>query len=139
MPLTAPALAAFGTQIYLGTDASPAVFSTPVARVGDIAVNGLSVMMQDVSNQSSSWKRTVGTLHDGGTFTFTLYFYPTLDQVMLIVFGTVPPPIRSFMLTFPDNDQWFFNGTISKWATKAPVEGVITADVEITIDGQVIL
>jgi hypothetical protein len=137
-PLPVPAEAANNTQLFLGTDVSPSVFSIFIARIGDIATNQ-SVKTVDVSNQQSNWIRKLATMHDGGTVTFPLFWLPgeAEDQDLADVYASTPPKLRSYMLQWPDGKQWFFNAYFTKWAAKAPVQGALTADLELTIDGVV--
>lgn len=136
--LNVPAEAANGTLLYLGSDASPSIFTDFIARLGDIATSQ-SVKTVDVSNQQQNWIRKLATMHDGGTVTVPLFWLPSDadDQALIDVYATTPPVLRSYKLEWPDGKAWFFNAYITKWAAKAPVQGALTADLEFTIDGVV--
>jgi hypothetical protein len=136
--LNVPAEAGNGTLLYLGSDASPSVFSDFIARLGDITTSQ-SVKTVDVSNQQSNWIRRLATIHDGGTVTVPLFWMPNDagDEALIAVYAEAPPVLRSYQLVWPDGTPWFFNAYITKWAAKAPVEGALTADLEFTIDGEV--
>lgn len=136
--LNVPAEAGNGTLLYLGSDASPSVFSDFIARLGDITTSQ-SVKTVDVSNQQSNWIRRLATIHDGGTVTVPLFWMPDDpgDEALIAVYAEAPPVLRSYQLLWPDGTPWFFNAYITKWAAKAPVEGALTADLEFTIDGEV--
>lgn len=133
-PLPVPAIGGNNTLLFLGSPASPSIFLDFIARLGDIA-SSTSVKTVDVSNQNTAWVRKLATIADGGTVTVPLFWLPsdTDDQALIDVF--VAKQLRSYQLQWPDGKSWFFNAYITKWATKAPVEGALTADLEFTIDG----
>ena len=138
------ALPAINTYLYLGTTASPPVYSTPIANVGDYTGPGMSKAVVDVTSHSNTvpWREKITTLIDGGDLTLPLYFIPsdTGHQALLAVFATNGfSGIRWFQLAFSDGtSEWHFQASISKWSTKEPVAGVVTADVTFTITGQVL-
>lgn len=134
--LPVPAEAANGTLLFLGSNASPSVFTTYIARLGDLATTS-SVKTVDVSNQQSNWIRKLATMHDGGTVTVPLFWLPSDagDEALIAVYATTPPVLRSYQIEWPDGKQWLFNAYITKWSVKAPVQGALTADLEFTIDG----
>lgn len=138
--LPVPAEAGNGTLLYLGTDASPSVFTDFIARLGDITTSQ-SVKTVDVSNQQSNWIQRLATIHDGGTVTVPLFWLPSDadDQALIDVYAEAPPVLRSYRLVWPDGQPWFFVAYITKWAAKAPVEGALTADLEFTVSGEVIM
>lgn len=132
--LPVPAIGGNDTLLFLGSDASPSIFTTFIARLGDISTT-TSRKTVDVSNQQSNWVRKLATIRDGGTVTVPLFWLPADagDQALIDVFAT--ENLRSYQLQWPDGKSWFFNAYITKWAAKAPVEGALTADLEFTIDG----
>lgn len=134
--LPVPAEAGNGTLLFLGSAASPSIFTTFLARLGDITTSQ-SVKTVDVSNQQSNWIRKLATIHDGGTITVPLFWLPNDagDEALIAVYAQAPPVLRSYKLEWPDGTPWFFNAYITKWAAKAPVEGALTADLEFTVDG----
>lgn len=135
-----PAEAGNNTLLFLGSNVSPSVFTTFLARLGDITTTQ-SVKTVDVTNQQANWTRKLATIHDGGTVSVPLYWLPsdTGDQALIAVYATTPPALRAYQLQWPDGHSWFFNAYISKWAVKAPVQGALTAELEFTIDGIVLM
>lgn len=137
------ALPAINTFLYLGTTASPPVYGTPIANVGDYAGPGMSKQMVDVTSNSNAnpWRLKIGTLLDGGDLALPLYFIPADSdmQALLAVFATNGEAgIRWFKLAFSDDTtDWFFQASISKWNLKMPVAGVVTAEVTFTISDEV--
>lgn len=136
--LSVPAEAANGTLLFLGSDASPSVFTDYIARLGDISTTQ-NVKTVDVSNQQSNWIRKLATMHDGGTVSVPLFWLPSdpSDKALITVYATTPPVLRSYKIEWPDGQPWFFNAYITKWAVKAPVQGALVAELEFTIDGVV--
>ncbi len=136
MPLPEPAIASANTKLYLGTDASPSVFSAFIGRLGNIDFGGVSVDMVDVSNQESVAHRMLGTLLKVGSMTATLFWEPSAaqDQELFGLVIEAPPPLRSWQLTWPDGTSWLFNAYASKFAPKADIGKELNAAFELTID-----
>lgn len=150
------ALAAINTLLSIGNGASPEVYNV-IANVGDLTGPGIMADVVDVTSHSTGvpWRQKITTLRDGGDISLPLFFIPwspgsggvpntpyghdeatgLLGQLVNAVPGTPP---SQFSLEFPDGlgTTYFFNGYVSKFNIKAPVAGVLTADVTITITGR---
>jgi hypothetical protein len=144
---TPNAVAAINTLLQLGNGASPEVYTT-VANVGDLTGPTLQATVVDVTSQStgSPWREKIVTLLDPGQVSCPLYFVPddAGHQLLLNVFQTRASAFTSltgggapWRLIFPDQDstRWSFNAYISKFSTKEPVAGVITADFTLELTG----
>jgi hypothetical protein len=142
MSTTAIAFPAINTYLYLGSTASPTVYTNPIANVGDYTGPGMSKQVVDVTSHSAvvPWREKITTLLDGGDLTLPLYFIPddTDLQALLTVFLTNGfAGIRWYKLLFTDGTFYTFEASISKWNYKIPVAGVVTVDVTFTITGEV--
>lgn len=133
--------------IALADIASPTHY-VDIANCGDI-VNTSSRQVVDTSAHGTKARRKQGTLLDEGTYSTTLFFIarPTTSPVPTHTDhtnGLYPiykrNDLRAYALFVRDVDGTarFFNATITKFSEKLPVAGVHTADVEFTVDGEVL-
>ena len=137
--LTVPAIAAANTLLYLGTDASPSVFSANVARLGNVKGPNTSVAVVDVSNQESVARRKLATMLDSGSLTADLYWEPTSvqDENLFDVYTAAPPVLRSWKVVWPDGQAWLFAGYLTKWQPDSTIAAALKTAIEIVIDGQI--
>lgn len=122
--------------------ASPTIY-VDVANTGDYAGPGRSYTVVDVSAHGHRARRKITTLLDEGTLAFPLWFIPGADlepshtdatNGLQAIFER--GDLRAWSLRFNDDlgTAYFFNAYISKFSLKGPVAGVLSADVELTID-----
>ena len=139
--LPVPALAAAQTLLFLGTDASPSVFTAHFSRIGDVNGPSTSVAVVDVSNQESVARRKLATLLDSGMVTFNLYWEPesVQDQALFAVYQTAPPVLRSYKIQWPDGQVWLFAGYLTKFAPASKIAGALVSACEIVIDNQILV
>lgn len=139
--LSVPAIASANTLLFLGTDASPSVFTTHFSRLGDITGPNTSVAIVDVSNQESVARRKLATLLDSGSLTANLYWEPTnvQDEELFTIYQTAPPVLRSYQVQWPDGQVWLFNAYISKFSPSSKIAGALVSAIEFTIDGQIVV
>ena len=139
--LNVPAIASARTLLYLGTNASPSVFTAFLARLGDVTGPGTSVAIVDVSNQESVARRKLATLLDSGSVTANLYWEPTSvqDDALFAVYQTAPPELRSWQIQWPDGQLWLFNAYLSKFSPSSKIAGALMSSLELTIDGQIVV
>jgi hypothetical protein len=137
--LPVPAIAAANTLLYLGTDASPSVFGSPIARLGGIKVV-TKVGVVDVSNQNSVARRKLATLIDNGPLTADYYWEPeqVQDFTLFSLITAAPPVLRSWQLVWPDGRTWLFAAYLTNFSPDAPIAGALKVAFELTIDGQII-
>lgn len=125
--------------------ASPTVY-TDIANTGDYTGPGRSYTVQDVSAHGHRARRKITTLLDEGSVSFPLWFIPGANVEPTHTDHTnglqgifERGDLRSYSLRYKDSlsTAKFFNAYISKMSEKGPVAGVLSADVELTIDDTV--
>jgi hypothetical protein len=138
-PFNVPADASFNTRLYLGGTSSPAVFTTPLDRVGNIDFPGMAQDVVDVSNQTSPAHRKLATLLNPGDCTFVYYYQPggTQDQTLLELNITAPPPLAAWQVEYNDGTIFSFLGYLSKFPVKADIGKALEVACTITIDGAI--
>lgn len=128
--------------LALASLASPPVY-TDVANTGDYSGPSSSYTVQDVSAHGHRARRKITTLLDSGVVGFPLFFIPGADVEPTHTDNTngLKPifergDLRAWSLRYNDDlgTALFFNAYISKFSEKGPVAGVLTAEVELTID-----
>lgn len=139
--LALPAIASFNTELFLGGPTSPPAYVLQ-GRIGDIKFNGVAIDMVDVSNQTSTAHRMLGTLLKSGALTFTLYWEPavTQDETLFNIIITAPPALQQWKVIWSssvDGTAWLFNGYLSKFTPDASIGKALTAACEITIDNSI--
>lgn len=150
------AIPAIGTLLKIGSGSPEAFYS--IANIGDLTGPSISAAVVDVTSHTSPsapWRDKITTLLDAGTITLPLYFVPA--SVAATVPGTLfghgfvsglgklftnrglsPGVAYNWKIVFPDGvpTTYAFTAWISKYSQKAPVAGVLTADLELSITGQ---
>ena len=139
--LALPAIATFNTSLYLGGPTSPPSYVLQ-GRIGNIKFAGVAIDMVDVSNQTSTAHRMLGTLLKSGDLTFDLYWEPasTQDIALFALIITAPPALQQWKVTWAlgtDGTQWLFNGYLSKFTPDASVGKALTASCTISIDNSI--
>ncbi len=137
-------------QLFLAANpvTSPQTY-TAVANTGDFTGPGMSAAVVDVSAHGDPWRRKISTLKDPGTVAFPCWFVTTEPSLagnpnaLADLFLT--QDLRSWQLAFADDTTGliteslcFFNAFVSKFSLKGPVAGVLSADTELTIDGDIV-
>ncbi len=131
--------------LALGTLDSPVVYED-IANTGDYSGPGRSYTVADVSAHGNRARRKITTLLDEGVIAFPLFFIPgaglepthtDATNGMQAIFER--GDLRAWSLRYNDDlgTARFFNAYISKFSEKGPVAGVLTAEVELTIDNTV--
>lgn len=151
----AAAQPAINTLLKISNQGSPLTFNT-IANVGDLTGPSMAAAVVDVTSHSTNtpWRQKIATLIDPGSVTLPLYFVPSSPgsdgtpatpeghngtNGLLSVFAG--RQLREYSLTFPDAaaTTYYFQAYITKFNFKAPVAGVLTADVDFTLTGQPLL
>lgn len=151
----AAAQPAINTLLKIANEGSPLTFNV-IANIGDLTGPSMSGNVVDVTSHSTlvPWAQKIVTLLDNGDITLPLYFIPSSpgsDGVpstpeghngtngLLSVF--TQRQLRQYSVTFPDAaaTTWYLQGYITKFSMKAPVKGVLTADVTFTFTSEPIL
>jgi len=121
-----------------------------IANLGDITGSS-SRTVQDVSAHGGTARRKIATLYDGGSYACTIFFIPTpgiedshTDDTNGIQAIYERNDLRAYALFYRDGatantgTARYFNAYITKLSEKLPVAGVLTADIEFTVDGEVL-
>jgi hypothetical protein len=137
---TPAAIPAINTLLQYGAG-SPATFTT-IANIGDFTGPTMQGAVVDVTSQSTAsyWRQKIVTLLDAGELSAPLYFVPNDagHQALLQIFtgrsgNTGNPTV--WRILFPvaaGSVPWIIEGWLTKFSMKAPVAGVIQADITIT-------
>lgn len=154
IPIAIPAI---GTLLQVGNGQSPEIFNS-IANIGDLTGPGVAGAVVDVTSHTSTsapWRQKIVTLLDPGTITLPLYFVPasgaptgagtfmghsyTTGGVgsLFARRGLSPGVPFNWKIIYPDgnNSTDEFQAFLSKYSQKAPVAGVLTADLELTLTG----
>jgi hypothetical protein len=138
------AIAAFGTLVQLGsgTGGTSASYTT-IAEVGDIDGPADSVDTIEVTSHSSpqARKEFIASLIDSGEISFPMWFVPddpTQDDMTGLQYYKNARAAANFRIVFPDSSQVDFSALVTKFGMKAPVRGVLSADVTLKITGAMI-
>lgn len=134
------AISSFGTLLKMGDAASPEVFTT-IANLGDIDGPELNSDMEDVTGHDSSGGYEevipVGVLSTGEV-SFEIRWVPagsTHGATTGLVADWKNKTKRNFQLVWPNSQTWAFAAYVTKFSPKAPVKGVLAADVTIKVTG----
>jgi hypothetical protein len=138
--MTTNAIAAFGTLIKLGNGTGTAESFTTIAEVGDIDGPADSVDTIEVTSHSSpqARKEFIASLIDSGEISFPMWFVPTdstQDAETGLQYYKNERLAANFQMVFPDDTQVAFSALVTKFGMKAPVSGVLSADVTLKITG----
>jgi len=140
--LAMPAISSFNTQLFLGGPTSPPSYVLQ-GRIGNIKFGGVAIDMVDVSNQTSTAHRQLGTLLKSGELTFDLYWEPasTQDQTLFNLIIAAPPALQQWKVVFAagtDNTAWLFNGYLSKFPADASIgKALMAPGTTISIDNDI--
>ena len=128
--------AAAGTLLKMGST------PTTVAQVYDISGPSMSADTEDVTTHDSAsipWREKIATLIDAGDVQLSLYFDPDgtthTDASGGLLFVFKNRTLEDFAIVFPDTSQVAFEAFVTQFQPKAPIDGVLTADVTLTISG----
>jgi len=139
------ALAAINTLLQVGDGNSPESYFT-VANIGDMNMFTMSTDVVDVTSHSTGvpWSQKFATLLNAGEITAPCFFVPSSTnsgavlghEELLYLFTS--RAIRPWRIVFPDSGPtiWSCQGFMSKFSAKAPVKGVETADITITLTSE---
>jgi hypothetical protein len=122
----------FGTTIK--------VDGTAIGYVQDISGPGESAESVDITNHDSpsAYREKVAVILDGGELTFDIVYNSAAGQdAARAVFEA--RTTETIIITWPGPHTATFLGHLSTWNWAAPVAGVLTASLGITVDGPVAL
>lgn len=132
---------AFGTAFKIGAAA--------VAYVTNIDGPGLKRDALETTNMSSAngWRTRIPGLKDGEKVTLDIYYDPDAathgTSAGGLLYSLVSASASTAMsIVFTDAAPvatWSFNGFVTGFKQKAPFDNLLSASVEVTIDGEVTL
>lgn len=130
----------FGTLLKLGDGGGPETFTT-IAEVRDIQGPSLTLNTEDATNHSSAggWEEKIATTLAGGQVKFECNFIPghaTHSQAAGFIKDLKNKTLRNFQLVFPSATTWTLAAYVASVEPKAPVKGILRADVTLEITGQ---
>jgi len=139
MPPT-QAISAWGTLLKIGDGATPENFTT-ILQVQDITPPAPTALLEDATAHDSTggWTEDKPTLLDMGDCTFGVLYVPTAathDAGTGLISDLVAKKLRNFQLVYPDTTTWSFSAYVAKFQPKAPVRGLLKADVTLNVSGQ---
>jgi predicted secreted protein len=133
---------AINTYLKRGTAGSPPSFVT-VAQVRSITGPSISGNVVDITTHSAvdPWRTKIVTLLDAGDVSFEISFIPTEsthDHSSGLLNDFESRTLGDWELEFPDSPHttWGFQAYVSKFNVSAPVDGVLTAAITLTITGK---
>ncbi len=138
------AISAFGTLLKVGDGGSPVETFATILQVQDITPPAPTLMVEDATSHDSpgGWTEDRPTLLDMGDCTFGILYVPsaaTHDATTGLINDMQNRTLRNFQCVYPDTSTWAFAAYVSKFAPKAPVKGLLKADITLSISGQPIL
>lgn len=132
------AFSSHGTKLKMGDGASPEVFAT-VGEVKDISGPAMTLNTEDAtSHDSNGWREVVPTILEPGDVSFDINYTGTTTQAALRA-AQLARTLASFQLVFPFTveETHSFSGYVTSFEYSAPVEGIVTASVTISVTGEV--
>lgn len=130
---------ALGVLLKRGNGASPETF-TAIAEVFDMNGPNVKLDTTESTHLADSWKGFKAVLLDGGDVKFTVNFIPT-DATQSVTSGLIDDMInkslKNFQIVWPDsvNTVWPFAAYVTSFSPKAPLAGMLRADVTLKLDG----
>lgn len=144
--------AAVGSVLWIASLGSPQVYN-PLGNQGNIDW-GIKTEFADTTNQGTSWRQRIATLHDGDKMNVEIHFIPsggggahdgaTFDGVTPFSpsfnngLGAVftQGQLRQYKWVFPDATTWYFQAIIAEFPVNADLTKDILSKVSFQISGQ---
>lgn len=129
---------------FFGYDVLLKMNSVTIGQVRDIEGPGLKMdPVESTHRGSSKWRTRLGGLKDGGTVTFDIVYDPDLaghaNAAGGVAYHMLQGTSNTFSIVFVDPMPTTigFTAFVTSFKPKAPMEGALTADVELQITGAV--
>ncbi len=139
--MTTNQVSSYGTLLKIGDGGGPETFTT-IAEVKDISGPSFERATIDATTHSSTgaWKEVVPGLLEPGEVSFEIGFLPTNathSQTSGLVRDLKNRTKRNFQLVFTDGGSttWQFAAYVTGFTPKAPVDGLLGADVTLKLTG----
>lgn len=124
----------FGATLQYDLDGMPTW--TTIASVRNIEGPSLLSEVIDATthDESTGYRSYIEGLRDSGDLTMEIAYDPAAASHAWI-HATGRGTIKDYKLTFPDTGTttWSFSGLVTNFTPKAPVDGLMTADVTIKV------
>jgi hypothetical protein len=131
----------FGTLLKRGDGGTPTETFATIGGVGDIDGPSEEVRVEEylAHDFASPTVRRLPTVKDNGVISFPLYWDPSDSVHVLLRTDKDNMTVRNFQLVepFTGGETASFAAIVSKLGKAYPVEGLMTAEVELSIDGAV--
>lgn len=129
--MASAATAALGTILTID--------GTAVAELKNIEPAGINTDRLDVTNHQSvgGFREYISGLSDGGECKMSGNYLPTDAAQSALVTANLNRTINAYTVQFPDagTTTWSFNGLVSGFSPKAPVEGILSFDATVKVTG----
>lgn len=134
-------LGSHGTLIQKGDGGSPTEVFATIGELGDIDGPGFTRELHDASVQTSDWAVVIPGMKRAGSITFTINFDPvegTHDHLSGLLSDYLNNNLNNYRIIFPDpgSTTWQFAAYITNFGPSAPVDGVLTADITMELNGE---
>ncbi len=134
-------LAGYSTLLKIG-DGSTSESFDPIAEVLDIDGPSQARSQYDVTpHNTTGWREFIAGLRDGGSMKFSVNLIPgdvtqwDDSNALLGLFDS--GALHNYRLVFPKGFCGAFAATVLEFGVKAPVDGALTADVNMKISGAI--
>lgn len=139
--MTTVAISSQGTKIFLGDTGSPNAY-VAIPGVTSISAPTAQNPKIDASDLDSTSKEFIAGLKDNGEMSFSINFAPdnVTHLALRAAFVAAPATQKMWVIQWPDtapNVRWEFQGFISGYQPKAGVDEKLTAEVTVTVSGDV--
>jgi predicted secreted protein len=134
------AIPAYGTLLKRETSFGSATFVT-VAEVKSMSGPSMKGDVIDVTTHSSAasgaWREKISSLLDPGEISFSLNLVPASAGHKALLTDFTGRIKTNYQFVFPDGGSttWAFTGYMTQFGAKAEVDGVLEADVTVTLTG----
>jgi Lambda phage tail tube protein, TTP len=128
----------FKAQLERGNGDGPPETFTAIAGIRDIVPPNLKggVVDATVMNQADYYKQKVAALIDPGQATFQLAFDPSDTGHKAIISDLTGRLLRNWKIIYPDGTTtWTFAAFVTDVKPKAPLDGLMIADVTLELSG----
>jgi|OpeIllAssembly_1097287.scaffolds.fasta_scaffold00063_9 hypothetical protein len=134
-------LGSHGTLVQIGDGATPTEAFATIGELGDIEGLAIARETHDASVQTSDWMVSIPGLKKMENVKFSINFDPadpTHDHLTGLIKDVNDGTKRNFRIIFPDpaTTTYQFAAYVVNVTPSAPVDGVLTADVELLPTGE---
>jgi len=138
--MASSAIPAYGTLLKRETTPGSGVYAN-VAEVRSMTGPSMKGDIIDVTTHSSAasgaWREKISSLLDPGEITFAINLVPASSGHKAFLADFTGRVKTKFKFVFPDVGltEWLFEGYVTNFGMKAETDGVLEADVTVTLTG----